>query len=101
MKIERKDFKTDGDNKFVGFNITDDVGNRFVIDKQVPLAEGKTDEQYVTEALAASQAEIDDWEASFAHVGKEWDAEASAFVVAAPAPAPAPAAEEASEEESE
>ena len=88
MKIEIKDFKTDGDNKFVGFNITDDAGNRFVIDKQVPLAEGKTDEQYVTEALAASQAEIDDWQTSFAHVGKEWDAEANAFVVAA-----APAAE--------
>jgi len=94
MKIEIKDFKTDGDNKFVGFNITDDAGHRFVIDKQVPLAEGKTDEQYVTEALAASQAEIDDWQASFAHVGKEWDAEANAFVVAAAAPA-APAADEA------
>jgi len=87
MKIVIKDFRTDGDNKFVGFKITDDAGNVFVIDKQVPLAEGKTDEQYVTEALAVGQAEIDDWQASFAHVGKEWDAEANAF-------AAAPAAEE-------
>ena len=87
MKIEIKDFKTDGDNKFVGFNITDDAGNRFVIDKQVPLAEGKTDEQYVTESLAASQAKIDEWQASRANVGKEWDAEANAFVAAAAAPA--------------
>jgi hypothetical protein len=86
MKIEIKDFKTDGDNKFVGFNITDDAGHRFVIDKQVPLAD-KTDEQYVTEALAASQAEIDDWQASFAHVGKEWDAAAGAFKAAAAEPA--------------
>lgn len=85
MKIEIKNFKTDGDNKYVGFNITDDVGNRFVIDKQVPLAEGKTDEQYVADALAAGQAEIDEWQASFAHVGKEWDAEAGAFKAAAPA----------------
>ena len=83
MKIKIKDFKTDGDNKFVGFNITDDAGNRFVIDKQVPLADGKTDEQYVTEALAAGQAEVDEWQASFANVGKEWDAEANAFVVVA------------------
>jgi hypothetical protein len=79
MKIEIKDFKTDGDNKFVGFNITDDAGSRFVIDKRVALAEGKTDEEYVTEALAASQAEIDDWQASFALVGKEWDAETNSF----------------------
>ena len=83
MKITIKDFKTDGDNKFVGFNITDDAGNVFVIDKQVPLADGKTDEQYVTEALAAGQAEVDEWQASFANVGKEWDAEANAFVVVA------------------
>jgi hypothetical protein len=87
MKIVIKDFRTDGDNKFVGFNITDDAGNVFIIDKQVPLADGKTDEQYISEALAASQAEIDEWQASFAHVGKEWDAEAGAFKAA-------PAAEE-------
>ena len=87
MKILIKDFKTDGDNKFVGFNITDDAGHRFVIDKQVPLAEGKTDEQYVTEALAAGQAEVDEWQASFVNVGKEWDAEAGAFKAAAAEPA--------------
>ena len=79
MKILIKDFRTDGDNKFVGFNITDDAGHRFIIDKRVPIADGKTDEQYVTEALAAGQAEIDEWQASFALVGKEWDAEAGAF----------------------
>ena len=81
MKIIIKDFKTDGDNKFVGFKITDN-GNVFVIDKQVPLADGTTDEQYVTEALAAGQAEIDEWQASRANVGKEWDAEAGAFKAA-------------------
>jgi len=90
MKIIIKDFKTDGDNKFVGFKITDN-GNVFVIDKQVPLADGTTDEQYVTEALAAGQAEIDEWQASRANVGKEWDAEAGAFKAA-------PAAEESESE---
>ena len=82
MKILIKDFKTDGDNKFVGFKITDN-GNVFIIDKQVPLVDGKTDEQYVTEALAAGQSEIDEWQASHANVGKEWDAEANAFVAPA------------------
>ena len=79
MKIKIKDFKTDGDNKLVGFDITDDTGNKFVIDKQVPLVEGKTNEQYVSEAMTASQAQIDEWQESFALVGKEWDAETNSF----------------------
>jgi hypothetical protein len=82
MKIVIKNFKTDGDQKLVGFSITDDVGNVLAHDQLVPLADGKTDEQYVSEALAASQAEIDAWSAEFANVGKEWDAEAGAFKAA-------------------
>jgi len=82
MKIVIKKFINEGDNKLVGFGIKDSEDNALIIDKQVPLADGKTDEQYVTEALAASQAEIDEWQASFAHVGKEWDAEAGAFKAA-------------------
>jgi hypothetical protein len=96
MKIVIKDFKTDGDQKLVGFSITDDAGNVLAHDQKVPLTDGKTDEQYISEAFAASQAKIDAWKAEFVNVGKEWDAEANAFV-AAPA---APAAEESSEEES-
>ena len=65
----------------------------FVIDKLVAVADGKTDEQYVAEALTASQAEIDEWQASFSVIGREWDADAGAFVE--------PAAEESSEGESE
>lgn len=83
MKIHIKNFQNEDDNKFVGLTITDSVGNIFAVDKRVALADGKTDEQYVTEALAESQAEIDEWQASFAHVGQEWDAEANAFVVEA------------------
>ena len=82
MKIVIKNFKTDGDQKLVGFSITDDAGNTLAHDQRVPLADGKTDEQYVSEALAASQAEIDAWSAEFANVGKEWDAEAGAFKAA-------------------
>ena len=47
-----------------------------------------------TEALTASQAEIDEWQASFSVIGREWDVDAGAFVAE-------PAAEESSEGESE
>jgi hypothetical protein len=90
MKTVVKTFQNEGDQKKVGFKITDDAGNLFVIDKLVAIADGKTNEQYVTEALAASQAEIDEWQASFAVIGREWDADAGAFVE--------PAAAESSEE---
>ena len=90
MKTVIKTFQNEGDQKKVGFKITDDAGNLFVIDKLVAVADGKTDEQYVAEALTASQAEIDEWQASFSVIGREWDADAGAFVE--------PAAEESSEE---
>jgi len=91
MKTLVKTFENEGDQKKVGFKITDTAGNVFIIDKIVAVADGKTNEQYVTEALAASQAEIDEWQASFAVIGREWDADAGAFVSE-------PAAEESTEE---
>jgi hypothetical protein len=91
MKTVVKTFQNEGDQKKVGFKITDANGNVFIIDKLVATEDGKTDEQYVSEALAASQAEIDEWQASFAVIGREWDADAGAFVAE-------PAAEESSEE---
>jgi hypothetical protein len=90
MKTVVKTFQNEGDQKKVGFKITDDAGNLFVIDKLVAITDGKTDEQYVAEALTASQAEIDEWQASFSVIGREWDANAGAFVE--------PAAEASSEE---
>ena len=90
MKTVVKTFQNEGDQKKVGFKITDANGNVFIIDKLVATEDGKTDEQYVSEALAASQAEIDEWQASFSVIGREWDADAGAFVE--------PAAEESTEE---
>ena len=80
MKTIVKTFENEGGQKKVGFKITDDAGNLFVIDKLVAVADGKTDEQYVAEALTASQAEIDEWQASFSVIGREWDVDAGAFV---------------------
>ena len=89
MKIVVKAFENEGDQKKVGFNITDDSGNVFVTDKLVAIADGKTAEQYITEALTAAQVGIDEWQSSFSVIGREWDADAGAFVE--------PAAEESSE----
>mgnify|MGYP005828922883 CR=1 FL=1 len=59
LKHEIKDFRDEGGNKYVGFKITNEKGNVFLIDKEVPLSGGKTDEQYVQDALSAAQSEID------------------------------------------
>ena len=43
MKTVIKTFQNDGDQKKVGFSITDANGNLFVVDKLVAIADGKTD----------------------------------------------------------
>lgn len=79
MDYEIKNFETVGDNKLVGFMVTNDNGKLLAIDKQIAIAEGKTDEQYVQEALAAAQAEIDDWNVSASVVGRKWNPDTNSF----------------------
>ena len=68
-----KDFATVGSDVLVGFQITDDSdGQHFFIDKTVAIG-SKTDTAIIEEAQAAAQAEIDEWAASRANVGKTWD----------------------------
>ena len=78
MEISIKNFYDENSMKYVGFKIKQD-GNTLAIDKQVPLVDGKTNEQYVQEALALCQAEIEDWKNSFALVGKKWNLETGSF----------------------
>lgn len=80
MKFNIKNFQNEGDNKFVGFLIEDEQGRLFVIDKRVPLQNGKSDEAYVADALELCKKEIDDWQASFTHVGKVFDPATGKFV---------------------
>ena len=79
MEIQIKNFANDGDQKLVGFMVRDENGKAFAIDKRVALADGKTDEQYVQEALALAQAEIDEWAANQSVVGRKWNAETNSF----------------------
>jgi len=79
LKHEIKDFRDEGGNKYVGFKITNEKGNVFLIDKEVPLSGGKTDEQYVQDALSAAQSEIDTWVAENAKIGRTWNPDTNSF----------------------
>lgn len=79
MKITIKNFENQNDQKFVGFFITDDNDNKFVIDKYLPLVSGKSNEDYIKDALALCQTEINEWQESFALVGKTWNPQTNSF----------------------
>ena len=79
MEYKIKDFRNEGGNKYIGFKVTDDKGRLFMIDKQIALSEGKTDEQYTQEALALCQAEIDEWQLSFVNIGRIWNPNTNSF----------------------
>ena len=79
MEYEIKNFETEGDSKRVGFMVTSD-GKQLAIDKLVTIVDGKTDESYVQDALAAAKSEIDEWSAAIAVVGKKWDADKNSFI---------------------
>ena len=80
LKYEIKTFETDGSNKRVGFTVTNSQGQIMAIDKEVAIADGKTSEQYVQDALSAAQAEIDAWNTDADNIGKQWDPSTNSFV---------------------
>jgi hypothetical protein len=79
MRYEIKNFEVEGENKFVGFKITDSQGRLFYIDKRILIVEGKTDEQYVSEALALCEQEIQEWQDSFRLIGRVWNPNTNSF----------------------
>ena len=62
----------------IGFEITDETNNLFIIEKEVTKA-GKTDEQMTQEALALCTTEIDEWQATFVNVGRRWNPDTDSF----------------------
>ena len=78
MEYQIKNFQTDGDQKMVGF-LVENNDKTFAIDKRVPIVLGKTDEQYVQEALALAQPEIDEWVASQSVIGRKWNPQTNSF----------------------
>ena len=90
MKYTIRKFENEGDKKLVGFMVEDGKGNKLAIDKRVEVA--GSDEEMIAAAQAASQQEIDEWQAQFAVLGKVWDAEDGKLVdiQAEPQPEPEP-----------
>jgi CHASE1-domain containing sensor protein len=79
MKYEIKNFQTQDNQKLVGFWVINDNNQRLAIDKTVPIVEGKTNEQYIQEALALCQDEIAEWQESFSVVGRTWNPDTGSF----------------------
>ena len=79
MEYEVKTFLTEGDSKLVGFMVKSN-GRSLAIDKLVTIVDGKTNESYVQDALAAAKSEIDAWAADIAVVGKKWNADTNSFI---------------------
>lgn len=63
----------DGSNKVVGLMCTHTSGEVFIVDKQVAIVDGTTDESYVQQAYAAAQTEIDSWATQFNVKGKTFN----------------------------
>jgi hypothetical protein len=79
MKYEIKNFENQANQKLVGFWITDATNKKLAIDKLLPLVDGKTNEQYIQEAVELCNAEIQEWQQSLSLVGKVWDLETNSF----------------------
>ncbi len=78
MEIKVHNFITDGDNKQVTLEILHN-SQVFICTKNIAISDGKTVEQYVSEALTASQDEINAWKLDTGSIGKYFDAEKNTF----------------------
>jgi hypothetical protein len=79
MKYEIKNFENKDTKKLIGFIVKDDKNATFAIDKYLPLVSGKTNEDYIKEALDLCKDEIDEWQSSFALVGRSWNPITNSF----------------------
>ena len=79
MKYEIKNFETKDNQKFVGFFVKDDKGAILAIDKYLPLVNGKSNEDYIKEAIELCKPEVSEWQNSSALVGKTWNPKTNSF----------------------
>ena len=79
MKYEIKNFQNQDNEKLVGFWVINDNNQRLAIDKTVPIVDGKTNEQYIQEALILCQNEIAKWQLFLLIVGRTWNPDTGSF----------------------
>lgn len=68
-----KNFKTVENKKLVGLTVIDENGNSFLVDKEIDLQEGKTNEEYISEAIELAQEQIQEWEENTSLLGRTFD----------------------------
>ena len=73
MDYEVKDFRVEGSNKYVGLIVTDPAGHSLLIDKQIPIESGKSDDYYIEKAIEVSESIVTEWQEEFAVVGKKFN----------------------------
>ena len=59
--------------KKVGFKVTSDTNEIFIIDKWLTIVDGKSDDDYSKDAYDAAKAEITAWDNSFNNIGKTFN----------------------------
>ena len=59
--------------KKVGFKVTSDTNEIFIIDKWLTIVDGKSDDDYSKDAYDAAKAEITAWDNSFVNIGKTFN----------------------------
>ena len=59
--------------KKVGFRVTSDTNEIFIIDKWLTIVDGKSDDDYSKEAYDAAKTEITAWDNSFVNIGKTFN----------------------------
>lgn len=79
MTVKVNLFHTEGDEKVITLEITHNQ-QLFYVTKRIAVSDGKTNEQYVADALSASQAEIDAWKADTGPVNMVYDEATGTFV---------------------
>jgi len=75
IKIDKfQNVTQDGANKkLVGFQITKDTGEVFIIDKWLDIDDSKSDDTYASDAYKLCTTEIDEWKDSIANVSKTFN----------------------------
>lgn len=82
-------FITDDTEKLVGLKCVNASNDVFIVDKRITIVDGTTDAQYVQQAYAAAQAEIDEWAAGMSVQGMVFNPDDNSLQAAEMAPAAA------------
>lgn len=79
MTVKVNMFHTEGDEKVITLEVVHEE-QTFYITQRLPLSDAKTNEQYVADALSASQTQINAWKADTAPVNRIFDESTGTFI---------------------